>query len=94
MARLLGVVEPDRTILLDLDPETGLGRARARNSCDPAAAAEGRFEAEEISFHRRVRAAYLDLARRFPGRIEVVDAAGSPDEVSARVRDLLDRWLP
>lgn len=94
VARLLGVVEPDRTVLLDLDPETGLGRARARNGSDPAAAAEGRFEDEDLSFHRRVRAAYLDLARRFPGRIEVVDAAGSPDEVSARVRALLDRWLP
>lgn len=94
VARLLGIIEPDRTVLFDLDVETGLGRARARNGSDPAAAAEGRFEEEDLSFHRKIRQGYLELARRFPGRIEVVDAAGSPDEVFARVRELLDRWLP
>ena len=94
LSRMLGIIEPDRTILLDLDPEEGLSRARLRNTESPSAAAEGRFEAEDISFHRRVRAAYLDLARRFPQRIHVVPASGSPDEVFSRIARLLDEWIP
>lgn len=94
VTQLLNIIEPDKTILLDLDAEAGLSRARQRNSSDPSAAAEGRFEAEDLSFHRRVREAYLDLASRFPARIHVVNAAESPDRVSVQISDLLDTWLP
>jgi dTMP kinase len=94
MRRLLGIIEPDKTILLDLPPEEGLARARSRNSICPAAAAEGRFEAEDLSFHRNVREAYLDLAKRFPGRIFPVKASGTPDEVFSRIKNLLDGWIP
>jgi dTMP kinase len=92
LTRLLEIIEPDKTILLDLPPEEGLARARSRNSSCPAAAAEGRFEAEDLSFHRRVREAYLELSKRFPQRIFPVSASGTPDEVFSRVQDLLDRW--
>lgn len=90
---ILGIIEPDKTILMDLDPEEGLSRARARNQASPAAAAEGRFEKEELAFHERVREAYLDLAAQAPARIEVVSAAGAPDEVFSRIAPLLDRWM-
>ena len=93
LVQLLGIVEPDKTILLDLAPETGLSRARRRNAASPAAAAEGRFEAEDIEFHRRVREAYLALAGRWPGRIHVVDASGTPDQVFARISALLNQWV-
>jgi dTMP kinase len=63
-----------------------------RNQSAGSASEEGRFEAEDLSFHQSVRAAYLDLARRFPARIQVVDASGTPDEVFARIRPLLDQW--
>jgi dTMP kinase len=92
-AQLLGILEPDQTILLDIDPEAGLSRARRRNSLDPSAAAEGRFEEEDISFHTRVRMAYLDLAARFPQRIHIVPASESPDRVSQLISALLDQWL-
>ncbi len=94
LSRLLGIIEPDKTILLDMDPEEGLSRARTRNRTDPSAAAEGRFEAENLEFHRRVRTAYLELARRFPERIHIVAASGAPDEVFSRIAGLLDAWLP
>jgi dTMP kinase len=94
LSRLLGIAEPDKTVLLDLNPEEGLSRARQRNSASPSASAEGRFEAEDISFHRRVRDAYLDLARRSPQRIHVVEASGTPDEVFFRIVRLLEQWLP
>lgn len=93
LSRLLGILEPDKTVLLDLDPAEGLSRARRRNASNPSAAAEGRFEAEDISFHRRVREAYLALAARYPGRIHVVEASGTPDEVFSRIRRLLDAWV-
>jgi dTMP kinase len=93
LARLLKIPEPDGTILLDLDPEIGLERARRRNDASPAAGAEGRFEAEGIAFHKNVREAYLMLARRFPERIRVVDASGTPDEVFARIIPILDEWI-
>ncbi len=94
LARLLGIIEPDKTILLDLEPEEGLSRARMRNLESASAAAEGRFEAEDLAFHRRVRKAYLELADRFRERIHVVPASGTPDEVFARIARLLDDWLP
>ncbi len=94
LVRLLGIVEPDKTILLDLTPEIGLSRARGRNAASPMAAAEGRFEAEDIEFHKRVREAYLALAGQWPQRIHVVDASGTPDQVFSRISRLLDQWVP
>jgi dTMP kinase len=93
LSQLLGIIEPDKTILLDLEPEEGLARARARNLASAAAAAEGRFEAEALEFHAKVREAYLELAARSPQRIYMVPASGTPDEVSGRVARLLDEWI-
>ena len=93
VSRLLGIIEPAKTILLDLDPEAGLLRARRRNSLDPAAAAEGRFEDENISFHARVRQAYLELAKAHPRRFCVISAADDPDAVFGRIAVLIDQWL-
>ncbi len=93
LAKLLEIPEPDRTILLDLDPETGLARARKRNQTRGSSGSEGRFEAEHITFHRDVRAAYLALAKSVPGRISVIDGSGSPLEVFGRIEPLLDVWF-
>ncbi len=93
LRQLLGIIEPDRTVVLDLDPEIGLRRARTRNAADPAAAAEGRFEEETVEFHRRVRRAYLDLAAQWPERMRVIPASGTPEEVFSRIRPLLDTWM-
>jgi dTMP kinase len=91
---VLAIPEPDRTVLLDIDPAVGLGRARSRNESSGAVLAEGRFEAEDSSFHGKVRQAYLELSIRFPERIVVIDAAGPPDAVFGRIRVLLDEWFP
>ena len=93
VSRLTGIIEPSKTILLDLDPEVGLRRARLRNSLDPAAAAEGRFEDEAVSFHARVRQAYLELAKTHPQRFCVIPAADAPDAVFARIAALVDQWI-
>lgn len=94
VSQILGIIEPDKTILLDLEPEEGLLRARTRNAASQTAAAEGRFEAEDLAFHKRVREAYLELAARWPERIHVIRALGTPDEVFSKIANLLDSWLP
>jgi dTMP kinase len=87
-------LRPSRTVLLDLDPAAGLARARARNEAQGTAVAEGRFEAEDLAFHRSVRAGYLTLAAAEPDRIRVVSAEGPEEIVEARVREALRDLLP
>ena len=85
---------PHRTILLDLDPELGLERARRRNDDLGLATAEGRFEREALAFHRQVRDGYLALAEAEPFRFRIVAAEGGADEIAARVADLLSDLFP
>jgi dTMP kinase len=73
MAR--GGLVPDLTLLYDVDPGLGLERARRRDK------GSGRFESAEMSFHERVREAYLEIARREPGRVVVISADRPPEEV-------------
>jgi dTMP kinase len=74
---------PDLTLLFDLPEEIGLTRARSRNA--EAVEDEGRFEAEDWRFHRRVREGYRTLAFAEPKRFVIIDAAGHVDDVFARV---------
>jgi dTMP kinase len=73
---------PDLTLLFDLPEEAGLSRARSRNAA--ATSHEGRFEAEDLRFHRRVREGYLALAVAEPKRFVKIDADGTADEVFER----------
>lgn len=91
LAAPLGLLRPDATLLLDLDPEVALERALRRNRENGVDDVEGRFEAESLSFHRRVREGYLQLAAAEPDRFLVIDSARSPEEVHADiVRKLVD----
>jgi len=74
-----GSLHPDRTLLFDIDEETGLRRARGRGGD------ELRFEAEDLRFYRQVREGYLALAESEPKRFAVIDANGTLDEVARRV---------
>ena len=70
--------EPDLTFLLDVETQTGLGRMSHRNR--QTNVASDRFEREAVEFHERIRAGYLQLARRWPERIRIVN--GMRDEAS------------
>ncbi len=74
---------PDLTLLIDIEVETGLERMRARNAS--GSTIETRLDDESIEFHRKVRAAYLTIARQNAGRVRVIDGRGAPDEVAERV---------
>ena len=85
-------LKPDLTLLLDIDSGAGLGRARGRNSSE-GLHHEARFEDEAVAFHERVRQGYLALAKQEPGRIRVLDASGTPDEVQREIRNIVDKII-
>lgn len=70
-----GDLRPDLTLLLDVSPQIGLGRAGQRNQAQGTVISEGRFDAESLEFHERVRNGYLELAKAEPERIHVIDAS-------------------
>jgi dTMP kinase len=84
-------LRPRRTLLLDLEPAAALARARERDAARAEGPDEGRFEAEPLTFHRRVREGYLLLAAAEPERVRVIAAFGSEQEVaSAVLREVSD----
>ena len=78
-----GGLTPDLTLLLRVEPETGLSRAGS----------DDRFEAEGVRFQEQVAAAYEEIARREPERFVVVDGTGSPDQVHRRVMAVVEPRL-
>ncbi len=84
---------PDLTLLFDLPAEVGLKRALTRNVRSGICATEGRFEAESLAFHNRVRQGYLTWAALHRERFRVVDATRPLDEVVAAARSILEREL-
>ena len=88
-----GNLKPHLTLLLDMDPDKGLQRARARNHQEDTAITEGRFEEEHMTFHQQVRAGFLALAAAEPQRFEIIDADRSPEEVATSIRAIItQRW--
>jgi dTMP kinase len=78
----------DLTLLFDLPPAVGLARARARNT-ERALEHEARFEHEELAFHESVRQGYLEIARREPDRVRLLEADRAPQEIFERVLPLI-----
>ena len=76
-------VAPDLTILLDVPPETGLGRRDAEDNY--SGETQRRFEELPIRFHRSVRRGYRELANNEPNRWIEVDAARDPSQVAQDV---------
>ena len=77
----IGGLQPDLTLMLDIPVETGRERAQARQ--------KSRYEAMNDDLHLRVRSGFLEIARREPQRVAVVDAAKDPDSVAAAVQTIV-----
>lgn len=86
-----GERRPDLTILLDVEPEVGLSRARHRAK-DQGGKLD-RIEQEAMDFFSRVRNTYLERARRYPQQFEVIDAGQPLEVVQARLLEVLERRL-
>ena len=82
---ILEGLKPDVTILLDLPPEIGLSRAWAQINNGKRDDVESRFEKEKLSFHKKVRAGYLELARLEPQRFRIIDATREEKEVRREI---------
>ena len=91
---MTGEFRPHYTVLLDLPAEDGLQRARSRNRRERSSRRAGRFEAERLEFHRRVRKGYLQLAKQESSRYIVVSAKGEREEVHERIVERLAPKLP
>jgi dTMP kinase len=79
-----GDLRPHLTVLLDVDPDAGLGRFEERD----------RIEAESIEFHRRAREGFLALAEADPEHYLVLDAGQDRDAIAAAIRGRVEVLLP
>ncbi|RZZ85769.1 MULTISPECIES: dTMP kinase [Pseudoxanthomonas] len=80
-------VAPALTLLLDLDVRVGRARTAGRDLWPD------RIEREQDDFFERVREGYRRRAQAFPQRFRVIDAAQSPQDVAAAVRQAVQTWL-
>ena len=77
-------LQPDLTVILDIDEATA--RARGKDTSD-------RFERERAAFYRRVRLGYLEYARENPDECEVIDASASETEVWLQLKKMVEHTL-
>jgi len=91
---LCGDLTPDLTVLMDSDVAASVERARRRNQARANSDSdENRFERESHAFFSRVRSSYLEIAKREPGRVVVVDARGTPDQTHAKILEIVNAKL-
>ena len=79
LQRAAGALEPDLTIIVDVEPRAGLMRTQARGK------SENRFEQFDSGFHARLRDAFLEIAREEAQRCVLVDGSRSVDIVAADI---------
>ncbi|WP_370401092.1 dTMP kinase [Sulfitobacter sp. JB4-11] len=81
-------VEPDLTVLIDMNPKDGLSRALGRNGV------EERFEEFGEELQEAMRAGFLDLAREYADRFVAIDGARDVDAVAEDVMAAVAARLP
>jgi dTMP kinase len=82
---LCGGLQPDLTLLMDSEVSASVARARRRNTAASGPHDENRFEQESRAFFERVRNAYLEIARREPERVVLLDARRPVDIVHGEI---------
>lgn len=82
---VLGDFRPNLTLYLDVTPEVGLKRARARGDLD-------RIEQESLNFFNRTRARYLELAAE-DDSIRTIDATQPLEQVMSDIRQTVIDWV-
>jgi dTMP kinase len=84
-------LKPDLTLLVDIDAETSLARARARNLAAPHC--ETRMDDQSIEFHRKVYEAYHALAGREPERVKLVDGRADVEAIEGQVWSIVSAYV-
>jgi dTMP kinase len=80
-----GGLKPDLTIVLDLPASEGL--KRLGRDLD-------RIESEAVDFHENVRNGYIEVARKDPKRVKVVDSSGTIESTTSEVMKIMNDFLP
>lgn len=81
-----GTRQPDAVVLMDLQPQIGIERAKSRGTLD-------RFEREQLHFYERVRSGYLARAQVSPNRYTIIDAEQELEKVHDQLNNLAESWL-
>lgn len=79
---------PDLTLFFDIAPKKGLERINANKDRE-----RNRLDLEALQFHEQVYVAYHLLMKKFPERIQVIDATQSLDHVKIQVMEEIDRFI-
>ena len=82
---------PDVTLIVDIDLDTSLARARRRNTA--AESSETRMDEQSLDFHRRVRDAYHALAAQEPGRVRLVNGGANVESVAREIWEIVSRYV-
>ena len=75
--------KPDLTIVFDVDPILALKRVKTRGED------LSRFDTEALEFHKKLRAGFLDIAKRNPKRVHTIDAASSRGAITAQIKHIM-----
>ncbi len=84
-------LKPDLTLLVDVDAEASLARARARNVAEPHN--ETRMDDQSLDFHRKVYAAYHALAAAEPERVKLIDGRADIDAIEREVWRVVSAYV-
>ena len=84
---LINNLTPKLTFLFDIDPKIGLGRSKKRINN------ELRYENMSLSYHKKIRIAYLDIAKKNKKRIKVIDASLDRDSISEIIWSFIQKDL-
>lgn len=79
-------LKPNLTILLDVDPEIGLKRAKQTEKQNAPKGVTDKIESEGLAFQKKVRQGYLDLAQKEPERFYVLSTEEPLEEVQEKIR--------
>jgi len=84
-------VKPDLTLLIDVDPEIGLGRVRTRSV--QSLTQMDRFENMDFGFHERVREGFLEIAQDEPARFRILDGHMEMDVLQSKVIQIVQKEI-
>ena len=81
----VGKTKPDLTLILDIDAQAGLARAKRTSEPD-------RVESKAVEFHRKVRDIFARMAEERPRRFVLIDTSGEIGLVQDRLREVIRTW--
>lgn len=91
-AMIAGDFQPDLTFVFDIDAEKGLSRSlkQLAVTADKNESTEDRYERMGVPFHNRLRQGFLEIAKRFPDRCVIIDAAQDIAAIHGQILKIIE----